>query len=251
MLQINTNLPALNARRLGGGNDSALARSVQRLSSGLRVNSARDDAAGLAIAEQFTSQVRGMNQATRNMNDAVSMLQTAEGALASMTDHMQRGRELAVQAANATNTLSDRQSLQAEIDQIVSEVDRITSTASFNGQLLFDQGAASGVSPGITFAAEKQQILDNLQRGWLQQSEQLVKTWFGLTGTGSSTLMNLELHVDVQEFMAVGLGYPNDTIDQLIAHEITHAVPGRWRASPAPPTSSTTSRPTARPSSLD
>jgi flagellin len=248
MLLINTNLPSLNAQRHGARNESALAQSIQRLSSGLRVNSAKDDAAGLAIAERFTTQIRGMNQATRNMNDAISLLQTAEGALASVTDLMQRGRELAVQAANGTNSASDRQSLQTEIAEIVAEVERITSTASFNDQLLFDTGAASGAAPSITFQADKQQILDNLQRGWLQHSEDIIESYFGLTGggadltiflddtiagasafvsgTGSSTLSNLELHIDVQEFIAVGLAYPNDNIDSLIAHEVTHAVMG-------------------------
>ena len=111
---------------------------MQRLSSGLRINSARDDAAGLAISERMTSQIRGMNQAMRNANDGVSLAQTAEGALAESTNILQRVRELAVQSANATNSASDRQALQAEVGQLVAELDRMAKTTEFNGQKLLD-----------------------------------------------------------------------------------------------------------------
>ncbi len=135
---INTNIQSLNAQRNLTTSQSALSTSLQRLSSGLRINSARDDAAGLAIAERFTSQIRGLNQAQRNANDGVSLAQTAEGALASAGDILQRLRELAVQSSNATNSASDRQALQSEAGQLVSELDRIAQTTSFNGQKLLD-----------------------------------------------------------------------------------------------------------------
>ncbi len=135
---INTNINSLTAQRNLGMSASSLSTSIQRLSSGLRINSAKDDAAGLAISERFTSQVRGLNQAVRNANDGISLAQTAEGALKASGDILQRVRELAVQSANATNSASDRQALQAEVGQLVSELDRIAQTTAFNGTKLID-----------------------------------------------------------------------------------------------------------------
>ena len=135
---INTNINSLTAQRNLGMSATSLSTSIQRLSSGLRINSAKDDAAGLAISERFTSQVRGLNQAVRNANDGISLAQTAEGALKASGDILQRVRELAVQSANATNSASDRQALQAEVGQLVSELDRISQTTEFNGSKLLD-----------------------------------------------------------------------------------------------------------------
>ena len=135
---INTNISSLNSQRNLSTSQSALSTSLQRLSSGLRINSAKDDAAGLAISDRMTSQIRGMTQATRNANDGVSLAQTAEGALSSSGDILQRIRELAVQSSNATNSASDRQALQTEVGQLGSELNRIATTTSFNGQALLD-----------------------------------------------------------------------------------------------------------------
>ena len=134
---INTNLMSLNAQRNLSTTQSALATSVQRLSTGLRVNSAKDDAAGLAIAERMNTQVRGMNVAIRNANDAISLAQTAEGALSKINDMGQRMRELAVQSANATNSESDRESLDAEFQALSAEIKRNLEGTSFNGTKLF------------------------------------------------------------------------------------------------------------------
>ena len=134
---INTNLMSLNAQRNLSTTQSALATSVQRLSPGLRVNSAKDDAAGLAIAERMNTQVRGMNVAIRNANDAISLAQTAEGALSKINDMGQRMRELAVQSANATNSESDRASLDAEFQALSAEIKRNLDGTSFNGTKLF------------------------------------------------------------------------------------------------------------------
>ncbi|MCB9536503.1 MAG: flagellin, partial [Myxococcales bacterium] len=144
-LFVNSNVASLNAQRNLNGATGALGRSFQRLSSGLRINSARDDAAGLAISNRFTAQVRGLNQAVRNTNDGISLAQTAEGALQESTNVVQRIRELAVQAANDTNTASDRESLQAEVDQLVAELDRIATTTSFNSNNILD-GSFLGAS---------------------------------------------------------------------------------------------------------
>lgn len=135
---INTNIMSLNSQRNLNSSQNALQTSLQRLSSGLRINSAKDDAAGLAISERFTSQIRGLDQAIRNANDGISLAQTAEGALAESGNILQRIRELSVQSANATNSASDRQALQSEVSQLVSELDRIASSTEFNGQKLLD-----------------------------------------------------------------------------------------------------------------
>ena len=137
MAVINTNLMSLNAQRNLSATQSALATSVQRLSTGLRVNSAKDDAAGLAIAERMNTQVRGMNVAIRNANDAISLAQTAEGSLSKINDMGQRMRELAVQSANATNNDTDRASLDAEFQALSAEIKRNLDGTSFNGTKLF------------------------------------------------------------------------------------------------------------------
>jgi flagellin len=137
-LVINTNVASLNAQRNLQTSGNQLSSSLQRLSSGLRINSAKDDAAGLAIVERFTSQIRGLNQAARNANDGISLAQTAEGALAEVSNNLQRIRELSVQSLNATNSASDRQALDAEVQQLKSEIDRVASQTSFNGVKLLD-----------------------------------------------------------------------------------------------------------------
>ncbi len=135
---INSNIASMNAQRNLNANGSALATSLQRLSSGLRINSAKDDAAGLAISERFTSQIRGLNQAVRNANDGISLAQTAEGALGTVSDNLQRIRELAVQSANGTNSSTDRAALQQEVGQLKSEIDRVATATDFNGVKLLD-----------------------------------------------------------------------------------------------------------------
>lgn len=135
---INTNVASMNAQRNLTGSQSSLATSLQRLSTGLRINSAKDDAAGLAISERMTSQIRGLNQATRNANDGISLAQTAEGDLVQVSNNLQRIRELSVQSSNATNSTSDRSALQKEVTALVSEIDRIASQSSFNGVKLLN-----------------------------------------------------------------------------------------------------------------
>ena len=137
-LFINTNKSALNAQRQLGQTTWALSTSFERLSSGLRINGAKDDAAGLSISTRFTSQVNGLNQAIRNSNDGVSLAQTAEGALNETTQILQRIRQLAVQSANDTNNDKDRASLQAEVDQLIAELDRIATTTTFNNNNILD-----------------------------------------------------------------------------------------------------------------
>ena len=137
-LFVNTNSAALNAQRQLNSTSNSLSRSFERLSSGLRINGAKDDAAGLSITTRFSAQIRGLNQAVRNSNDGISLAQTAEGALNETTNILQRIRELAVQSSNDTNNDSDRASLQAEVSQLKSELDRIAETTNFNGNKVLD-----------------------------------------------------------------------------------------------------------------
>jgi flagellin len=249
MSVINTNIPSLNAMRQLNSNSNVMAQTLQRLSSGLRINSAKDDAAGLAISERFTTQIRGLQQAGRNTNDAVSLAQTAEGALASLSELMQRGRELAVQAVNATNSNSDRQALQKEISQIQSEIGRVTRDTSFNSIKVFQPSDATGGSTPLS--ATEKRIVTDLQTSWLQQSEIIIKDYFGLQADGNVTLKvildpdiaasayvsfydaptnTMELHIDVGEFETLYAAFDGgnqnamNAMDQLIAHEMTHAV---------------------------
>ena len=141
-MTINTNVVSLNAQRNLNMSQASLATSMQRLSSGLRVNSARDDAAGLAIADRMNAQIRGINVAVRNANDGISLAQTAEGALATITDALQRMRELAVQAQNGSNGTSDRANLDTEYQQLSAEITRIAAQTKFNGTAIV--GASAG-----------------------------------------------------------------------------------------------------------
>jgi flagellin len=140
---INTNLTSLNAQRNLAASQSSLTTSMQRLSSGLRVNSAKDDAAGLAIAERMNAQVRGMNVAVRNANDGISLAQTAEGALGKVSDALQRMRELAVQARNSTNSDQDKESLDKEFGELAKEIQRVLGGTTFNGKNILGTGAGT------------------------------------------------------------------------------------------------------------
>jgi flagellin len=144
MSTINTNIQSLNAQRNLASSAGSLSTSMQRLSSGLRVNSAKDDAAGLAISERMNAQVKGLNVAVRNANDGVSLAQTAEGSLGKVGDMLQRMRELAVQSANVTNSSSDRTALQAEVTQLRDEITRVAEQTSFNGRKLLDGSFGGG-----------------------------------------------------------------------------------------------------------
>ncbi|NLM05086.1 MAG: flagellin, partial [Clostridiales bacterium] len=143
-MRINNNLMAMNTHRQLGTANAGGAKSMEKLSSGMRINRAGDDAAGLAISEKMRGQIRGLTQASRNAQDSISLIQTAEGALNETHAILQRMRELAVQSSNDTNTESDRGEIQKEIDQLTSEIDRIANTTEFNTQKLLD-GSKKGL----------------------------------------------------------------------------------------------------------
>lgn len=142
---INTNVMSLNAQRNLNSTTSSLSTTIQRLSSGLRINSAKDDAAGLAISERFSTQINGLDQASRNANDGISLAQTAEGAMEEITNNLQRIRELSVQSANATNSDDDRDALQSEVTQLLKEIDRVANQTNFNGKSLLDGSFAGSL----------------------------------------------------------------------------------------------------------
>ena len=146
---INTNTASMNAQRNLSASQGSLTTSLQRLSSGLRINSAKDDAAGLAIADRMTSQIRGNNVAIRNSNDGISLAQTAEGALGKMGDSLQRMRELAVQSRNSTNSNSDKDALNGEFQELAKEVLRVAGGTTFNGKAIL--GADAGSGKDLTF----------------------------------------------------------------------------------------------------
>ena len=197
---INTNVASLTAQRNLGMSQTSLNTSIQRLSSGLRINSAKDDAAGLAISERFTSQIRGLNQAVRNAGDGISLAQTAEGALKASGDILQRVRELAVQSANASNSAGDRQALQQEVSQLVSELDRISQTTEFNGAKLLDgtfgtQQFQVGANANQTIVAATANLRTNqygnnqvVGSGAAAQAASTQATAFGTNGVVGGTL---------------------------------------------------------------
>ncbi|KLD73073.1 flagellin [Xanthomonas hyacinthi] len=181
---INTNVMSLNAQRNLNSTSASMATTIQRLSSGLRINSAKDDAAGLAISERFTTQIRGLDVASRNANDGISLAQTAEGSMVEIGNNLQRIRELSVQSANATNSATDREALNSEVKQLTAEIDRVANQTSFNGTklldgsfsgALFQVGADAGQTIGIN------SIVD-------ANVDSLGKAGFAATQTGSAAL---------------------------------------------------------------
>ena len=176
---INTNVVSLNAQRNLNSSQNALATSLQRLSSGMRINSAKDDAAGLAISERMSSQIRGLNQAARNANDGISMAQTAEGALGEIGNNLQRIRELAVQSRNASNSVTDRVALNNEVQQVKDEINRVASSTSFNGTKLIDG----------TFTNQSFQVGANV--GETINISGLVNAQSSALGTSTSTTANV------------------------------------------------------------
>ena len=192
-LTINTNIASLNAQRNLTTSQSSLATSLQRLSSGLRINSAKDDAAGLAISNRFTTQINGLNQAVNNANDAISESQTAESALSTLTDNLQRIRQLAVEAANGTNSSSDRAALDAEVQQRSAEITRIASQTTFNGLRVLDGTAGPatfqvGANVGDTISVNYSQGVRADQIGQVATSTGTAVTANALGGANTLTL---------------------------------------------------------------
>ncbi len=221
---INTNIMSLNSQRNLNSSQSDLQVSLQRLSSGLRINSAKDDAAGLAISERFTTQIRGLNQAVRNANDGISLSQTAEGALGELNNNLQRIRELAVQSANATNSASDRAALDQEVQQRIAEIDRIASQTSFNGQKILDGsfGTATfqvGANVGETISLNLTTGMRANQIGQIAEKTGTAVTANALSGAvGALTIaVGSGAAVDVKGSAAYATSTPGQTSDSAYA----------------------------------
>ena len=190
---INTNLNSLAAQRNSTKTQNDLTTSIARLSSGLRINSAKDDAAGLAISERFTTQIRGLNQAVRNANDGISLAQTAESALGELTSNLQRIRELAVQSANSTNSASDRAALDQEVQQRLAEINRIASQTAFNGLKVLDGSFGTsqfqvGANAGETISINLSQGVKSNQIGQIAEATGTVTNAALAAGTLSITV---------------------------------------------------------------
>ena len=250
-MQINTNLEVLTANRANNRNQRAVTTALQRLSSGLRINHAVDDAAGLNISTRMSAQLNGLRAGARNANDAVSMMQTADGGLQSITDMLQRLRELSVQAANTgIYSVLDRQALQTEANALSAEITRTAKNTSFNGIKILDDTAHFGTPDGGKFA-----VVDALKRSWLAGSVDLISKYFGISprgtdftvdldgftdgaggtlarvsaavGAGVGNINNMKLEIDMADF--ANFSAPNGGAapfyyDRIIAHEMVHAV---------------------------
>jgi flagellin len=199
MSTINTNIQSLNAQRNLMTSQGSLATSMQRLSSGMRINSAKDDAAGLAISERMNAQVKGLGVAARNANDGISLAQTAEGALGKVGDMVQRIRELAVQSANATNSATDRASLQAEVGQLTEEIQRVSETTSFNGTKLLDgsftnQNFQVGANAGEIIKLAEVANVQLASLGKLQANDTYTQTQGALTIGNGALAASLQIN---------------------------------------------------------
>jgi flagellin len=224
-LTINTNIASLNAQRNLNMSQGSLATSMQRLSSGLRVNSAKDDAAGLAIAERMNAQVRGMNVAVRNANDGISMAQTAEGALSQVSNSLQRMRELAVQARNATNSSSDKDSLNKEFSQLQAEITRVLGGTTFNGKailgadataLTFQIGANTTVDDTITIATSNMTMNATISAVTSTSTALIDAT--ATTGAIGTVINNIDLALDTINDTRATYGATQSRFDAIITN---------------------------------
>lgn len=253
-LSVNTNIGSLFGQRMLNKAINQQSVSMERLSSGLRINSAKDDAAGLAISTGFTSQIRGTNQAIRNVSDGISAIQTSDSALGSITNNLQRIRELSVQAANGTYSDSDKKAIAAEVSVLINEIDRVSSTTKFNGQSLFERGELPE-----WVDKDRQFNVDQLYGNWLAESERMIENAYGLKADGNESL-SIVFDDDPNTKFSATVSYntadddslsraTNQTLtiftkafpqgqaphggsspqysDRIIAHEMVHAVMGR------------------------
>lgn len=248
-MRIATNTSSLFLQRQLSQNVTGLGGTLRNLSSGLRINSAADDAAGLQISNRITSQVNGTNVAMRNANDAISLAQTAEGALQQVTNNLQRIRDLSLQAANGTYSRNDRKSIKQEVDQLLEEIDRINETTAFGGKQVFT------VTQGAVLDVTERDLVKGMASTWLEESEQIILEQLGIDGKGTTLKIDLE-HVDgaggtaayvsalagagieaYNQVMVIDLddfnksNLPNGDpagleLDETILHEMVHAIQG-------------------------
>ena len=214
---INHNISALNANRNLGVNDNAMNKSLEKLSSGFRINRAADDAAGLAISEKMRGQVNGLNQASRNAQDGISMIQTAEGALNETHAILQRMRELAVQAGNDTNTDNDRAQIQSEVVQLQSEINRIASTTQFNTKNLLT-GSLNGAKFQIGANANQTITLSIGNMGAVSLGIESTKFSLGSQGAAETALSNIDAALSIVSVQRANLGAVQNRLEHTIAN---------------------------------
>ncbi|HBN53524.1 MAG TPA: flagellin [Stenotrophomonas sp.] len=228
---INTNIMSLNAQRNLNTSGASLATSIQRLSSGMRINSAKDDAAGLAISERFTTQIRGLDVATRNANDGISLAQTAEGAMVEIGNNLQRIRELAVQSANATNSGTDRDALNAEVNQLLKEIDRVANQTSFNGTkllngdfsgALFQVGADAGQTIGINSIVDAN--IDALGKAGFAATQTSTNAVASGTATAAGNLSGLSINGKAIAAVKVAVGDTGADVQKKLASAINESM---------------------------
>jgi len=228
---INTNIMSLNAQRNLNTSGTSLATSIQRLSSGLRINSAKDDAAGLAISERFTTQIRGLDVATRNANDGISLAQTAEGAMVEISSNLQRIRELAVQSANATNSGNDREALNAEVQQLLGEIDRVANQTSFNGTklldgsftgALFQVGADAGQTIGVNSIVDAN--IDMLGKAGFAATQTSTNAVASGTATAAGNLSGLSINGKAIAAVKVAVGDTGADVQKKLASAINESM---------------------------
>ena len=224
---INTNSMSLNAQRNLNTTSSSLATTIQRLSSGLRINSAKDDAAGLAISERFTTQIRGLDVAARNANDGISLAQTAEGAMVEIGNNLQRIRELAVQSSNATNSDTDREALNSEVNQLLKEIDRVANQTNFNGTklldgsfsgALFQVGANSGQTIGINSIVDAN--IDQLGKAGFAEEQESTNAVASGTATAAGSMSGLTINGSQVNAVKVSIGDTGMDVSKKLAASI-------------------------------
>jgi flagellin len=218
---INTNITSLNAQRNTSTSQAQLSQAVQRLSSGLRINSAKDDAAGLAIAERMSAQVKGMNVAIRNANDGISLAQTAEGALGKVGDAMQRMRELAIQARNATNTTSDKASLDQEYQQLGQEIGRVLSGTTFNGKTVVGADGATAQQFQIGANVTANDVITVTGADYSANSDITAVTGGALTGDATAlatVVQNIDTALDTVNSARATFGAVQNRFDAVISN---------------------------------
>ena len=224
---INTNIMSLNAQRNLNTSGSSLATSIQRLSSGLRINSAKVDAAGLAISERFTTQIRGLDVATRNANDGISLAQTAEGAMVEIGNNLQRIRELAVQSSNATNSSTDREALNSEVNQLLKEIDRVSNQTNFNGTklldgtfsgALFQVGADAGQTIGINSIVDSN--IDALGRAGFAATQTSTAALASGAATSAGSIGGMSVNGVTIETVKVAVGDTGTDVSKKVAAAI-------------------------------
>ncbi|BCV25494.1 flagellin [Gelria sp. Kuro-4] len=217
-LRINANLEALNAWRNLTVTSTNLSKAMEKLSSGLRINRAGDDAAGLAISEKLRAQVRGLNQAVRNAQDGISLIQTAEGALTETHSILQRMRELAVQAANDTLTTADRNAIQTEVDKLLEEIDRIAKTTQFNAQLLLDGGTLATTGLNLQIGANAGQNI-NVK---ISAADTAAMTISGISvadaAAASAAIASLDSAINYVSIQRANLGAVQNRLEHTIAN---------------------------------